>query len=169
MKEGSHKKVQKIRMVQNGQPYLSVKKISGGQREEGHGVVRHLQQEHHQSMKEGPYKCFIRGEDLWLCLRITFAITRNVAMFTSARSPHLHTLSLSQCRRSAMTRSVIYLSEYQPQSHQDPQLLLVTRIRIADDLRISDEQECVVIRHIHSDKHDIYCTACKYISVSSPE
>ena len=68
-----------------------------------------------------------------------------------------------------MTRSVIYLSEYQPQSHQDSQLLLVTRIRIADDLRISDEQECVVIRHIHSDKHDIYCTACKYISVSSPE
>ena len=27
MKEGSHKKVQKIRMVQNGPPYLSIKKI----------------------------------------------------------------------------------------------------------------------------------------------
>ena len=26
MKEGSHKKVQKIKMVQNGPPYLSVKK-----------------------------------------------------------------------------------------------------------------------------------------------
>ena len=38
MKEGSHKKVQRIRMVQNSSPYLSVKKISGGQREEGHGV-----------------------------------------------------------------------------------------------------------------------------------
>ena len=46
MKEGSHKKVQKIRMVQNGPPYLSIKKKnSGGQREEGHGVVHHLQQE----------------------------------------------------------------------------------------------------------------------------
>ena len=43
-------------MVQNGPPYLSVKKNSGGQREEGHGVVHHLQQEHHQSMKEGSHK-----------------------------------------------------------------------------------------------------------------
>merc|ERR1719158_931602 len=52
MKEGSHKKVQKIRMDQNGPPYLSVtKKISGG-----HRVVHHLQQEHHQSMKEGSHK-----------------------------------------------------------------------------------------------------------------
>ena len=49
MKEGSHKKVQKIRIVQNGPPYLSIKKKSGGQQEEGHGVVHHLQQEHHQS------------------------------------------------------------------------------------------------------------------------
>ena len=56
MKVGSHKKVQKIRMDQNGPPYLSVtKKISGGQREEGHRVVHHLQQEHHQSMKEGSH------------------------------------------------------------------------------------------------------------------
>ena len=30
----------------------SQKKISGGQREEGHGVVHHFQQEHHQNMKE---------------------------------------------------------------------------------------------------------------------
>ena len=43
-------------MVQNGPPYLSVKKNSGGQREEGHGVVHHLQQEHHQSMKERSHK-----------------------------------------------------------------------------------------------------------------
>ena len=49
MKEGSHKKVQKVRMVQNGQPNLSVKKNLGGQREEGHGVVHHIQREHHQS------------------------------------------------------------------------------------------------------------------------
>merc|ERR1719323_3060054 len=56
MKEESHKKVQKIRMVQNGPLYLSVKKNSGGQREEGHGVVHHLQQEHHQSMKERSHK-----------------------------------------------------------------------------------------------------------------
>ena len=49
MKEGSHKKVQKIRMVQNGPPYLFIKKNSGGQQEEVHGVVHHLQQEHHQS------------------------------------------------------------------------------------------------------------------------
>ena len=56
MKEGSHKKIQKIRMDQNALPYLSVtKKISGGQREEVHGVVHHLQQEHHQSMKEGSH------------------------------------------------------------------------------------------------------------------
>ena len=43
-------------MVRNGPPYLSVKKNSGGQREEGHGVVHHLQQEHHQSMKERSHK-----------------------------------------------------------------------------------------------------------------
>ena len=44
-------------MDQNGPPYLSVtKKISGGQRKEGHGVVLHLVQEHHQSMKEGSHK-----------------------------------------------------------------------------------------------------------------
>ena len=43
-------------MVQIVQPYLSIKKNSGGQLEEGHGVVHHLQQEHHQSMKEGSHK-----------------------------------------------------------------------------------------------------------------
>jgi hypothetical protein len=43
-------------MVQNGPLYLSVKKKSVGQQEEGHGVVHHLQQEHHQSMKEWYYK-----------------------------------------------------------------------------------------------------------------
>ena len=36
-------------MVQNGPTNLSVKKkIEGGQREGGHGVVHHLQQEYHQ-------------------------------------------------------------------------------------------------------------------------
>ena len=30
-------------------PYLSSKKNSGGQREEGHGVVHHVQWEHYQS------------------------------------------------------------------------------------------------------------------------
>ena len=38
-----------VQMVQNGPPYLSVKKNSGGPQEEGRGVVHHLQQEHHQS------------------------------------------------------------------------------------------------------------------------
>ena len=33
-------------------PTCPSKKISGGQQEEGHGVVHHLQQEHYQSMKE---------------------------------------------------------------------------------------------------------------------
>ena len=56
MKEESHKKVLRVRKCQNDPPYLSVKKNSGGQREEGHGVVHHLQQEHHQSMKEGSHK-----------------------------------------------------------------------------------------------------------------
>jgi len=57
MKEGSHKKVQKIKLVQNGHPYLPVeKKILGGQQEEGHGVVHHLQREHHQIMKERSHK-----------------------------------------------------------------------------------------------------------------
>ena len=36
-------------MVQNRPPYLFIKKNSGGQQEEVHGVVHHLQQEHHQS------------------------------------------------------------------------------------------------------------------------
>ena len=96
------------------------------------------------------------------------AITRNVTMFTSPRSPHLHVLSLAQCRRSAMTRSVLGISQNITVSLI--RLLscsLVARIRIADDLRISDEQECVVIRH--SGIHNIYCTASRYISVSSPE
>ena len=43
-------------MVQNGPPYMSVKKISVGQQEEGHGVVHYLQQEHHESMKEPSHK-----------------------------------------------------------------------------------------------------------------
>ena len=33
-------------------PTCPSKKKSGGQQEEGHGVVHHLQQEHYQSMKE---------------------------------------------------------------------------------------------------------------------
>ena len=37
-------------------PNCLSKKNSGGQQEEGHGVVHHLQQEHHQSMKEGSHK-----------------------------------------------------------------------------------------------------------------
>ena len=49
MKEESHNKTQRVRKVQNGPPYMSGKKISGGQREEGHGVVHHVQGEHHQS------------------------------------------------------------------------------------------------------------------------
>ena len=40
MKEGSHKKVKKNKKVSE---------FLGGQQEEGHGVVHHLQQEHHQS------------------------------------------------------------------------------------------------------------------------
>ena len=39
----------KVRKFQNVPPYLSVKKISGGQQEEGQGVVHHLQREHHQA------------------------------------------------------------------------------------------------------------------------
>ena len=39
MKEGSQKK----RKVQNSPPYLSIKNKSGGQQEEGHGVVHHVQ------------------------------------------------------------------------------------------------------------------------------
>ena len=37
-------------------PTCPSKKNSGGQQEKGHGVVHHLQQEHHQSMKEGSHK-----------------------------------------------------------------------------------------------------------------
>ena len=37
-------------------PTCPSKKNWGGQRGEGHGVVHHLQQEHHQSMKEGSHK-----------------------------------------------------------------------------------------------------------------
>ena len=37
-------------------PTCPSKKNSCGQREEGHGVVHHLQQEHHQRMKEGSDK-----------------------------------------------------------------------------------------------------------------
>ena len=48
MKEGSHIKSQRVRKVQNGPTYLSSKK-TGGQQEEGHGVVHHVQGEHHQS------------------------------------------------------------------------------------------------------------------------
>ena len=40
MKEESHNKTQRVRKVQ---------KISGGQREEAHGVVHHVQGEHNQS------------------------------------------------------------------------------------------------------------------------
>ena len=54
--------------------------------------------------------------------------------------------------------------QYHHQYDQGPQLLPGGQDQDQDDdLRISDEQECVVIRH-----SDI-CTACKYISVSSPE
>ena len=54
--------------------------------------------------------------------------------------------------------------QYHHQYDQGPQLLPGGQDQDHDDdLRISDEQECVVIRH-----WDI-CTACKYISVSSPE
>ena len=51
MKEGSHahNQTQRVRKVQNGPTYLSSKKISGGQQEEGHGVVHHDQWEHYQS------------------------------------------------------------------------------------------------------------------------
>ena len=42
MKEGSHNKPQRVRRVQSGPPYLSSKKISGVQREEGHGLVHHV-------------------------------------------------------------------------------------------------------------------------------
>ena len=41
--------IQGVRKVQNGPPYMSGEKISGGQREEGHWVVHHVQGEHHQS------------------------------------------------------------------------------------------------------------------------
>ena len=33
-----HQKIQRVRKVQNGRPYLSSKKISDGQLEEGHGA-----------------------------------------------------------------------------------------------------------------------------------
>ena len=49
MKEGYHNKSQRVRKVQIGPPYLYSKKISGGQLEEGQGVVHHVQWEHHQS------------------------------------------------------------------------------------------------------------------------
>ena len=49
MKEGSPNKPQRVRKVQSGPPYLSSQKISGGQQEEGHGVVHRVQWEHHQS------------------------------------------------------------------------------------------------------------------------
>ena len=49
MKEGSHNKTQRVRKVQNIPTYLSSKKISGGQQEEGHGVAHHVQWEDHQS------------------------------------------------------------------------------------------------------------------------
>ena len=42
MKEGSHNKTQRVRKVQNGPPTCAAN-ISGGQREEGHGVVHHVQ------------------------------------------------------------------------------------------------------------------------------
>ena len=44
------------------QPTHLSKKISGGQREEGHGVVHHLQQEYHQSyFLGGPNYFFLGG------------------------------------------------------------------------------------------------------------
>ena len=46
----------KVSNFQHGPIYLSIKKNSGGQQEEGHGVVHHLQQEHYQSIKEGSHK-----------------------------------------------------------------------------------------------------------------
>ena len=54
MKEGSHKKTQRVRKIQNGK--CKAKNISGGQREVGHGVVHHVQWEHHQSYLVHPYQ-----------------------------------------------------------------------------------------------------------------
>ena len=42
MKEGSHNKSHRVRKVQNGPPTCPAKKISGGQQEEGQGVVHHV-------------------------------------------------------------------------------------------------------------------------------
>ena len=47
MKDESHNKTQRVREVQNGLPYLSGKNISGGQQEQGHGVLHHVQGQHH--------------------------------------------------------------------------------------------------------------------------
>ena len=49
MKEGSHNKTQIVRTSKKGPPYLSSKNNSGGQREEGHGVVHHVQGEQLQT------------------------------------------------------------------------------------------------------------------------
>ena len=37
-------------------PTCPAKKISGGQQEEGHGLVHHVQEEHHQSSLFDDYK-----------------------------------------------------------------------------------------------------------------
>ena len=49
MKEGSYNKTQRLKLTHYGTPYLPIKKNSGGQQEKGHGVVHHVQGEHHQS------------------------------------------------------------------------------------------------------------------------
>ena len=49
MKEGSHNKTQRVKLSQSGPPTCPAIKNSGGQREEGHGIVHHVQCEHHQS------------------------------------------------------------------------------------------------------------------------
>ena len=49
MKEGSHDQTQRVKLTQNGPLYLSSQNNSDGQQEEGHGVVHHVQGEHHQT------------------------------------------------------------------------------------------------------------------------
>ena len=65
MKVGSHNNTLRLRMSHNGPPYLSIKKNSGGQREVGHGVVHHVQREHHQSFLLHQYqKASIQGRKI---------------------------------------------------------------------------------------------------------
>ena len=80
---------------------------------------------------------WIRSPRLRLCSRISLAITRNVTLLTSPRSPHLHAVSLSvlvsQCRRSSMTwsvLSVLYHSSIIISMIRVPSCSLVVRIRI---------------------------------------